>query len=433
MGDVKNKLSEDDEPEEDSRDVLLDRSHKEQTDDGAKVPLWSQVLLVTMVIGFGCGNFVSRQMAAKTLERFDYILGLVSAFSYVVFYWLILGGQIFILGKKQELKEQLRWAWCGWNECCTGLVTRPILKLFAIAAIGDATGDVIGFIATPHVSGPVHALLAQCTTIFTATLSYLLLEKRYSAWQILILAVVILGAASGVLPNLYQEGANGSEPSMAFAIAFSCIFNAFAFISKELAFGSYKTYAKDHPEQASAKTLNIFIANSAESTLQLPFTLMLVPLAQVMGQTEHDNLLIFILEGFACLRGDTEYGEKCGHAKYATAFFIFCNLSWNISILLSIKWNGALATFVALKAILPCSAILFAYVDWPWLGRTPLKPTTWISLSVVVPCILLYTWAARRQEERQAEGKATCCYPLGRADSEDDLDSVTSEYHTDDE
>lgn len=40
-----------------------------------------------------------------------------------------------------------------------------------------------------------------------------------------------------------------------------------------------------------------------------------------------------------------------------------------MGILLAVKHAGALATFVALKAIFPVSTVLFEYVDWPLLPR----------------------------------------------------------------
>merc|ERR1712192_182927 len=92
-----------------------------------------------------------------------------------------------------------------------------------------------------------------------------------------------------------------------------------------------------------------------------------------------------------------------------------CNVLWNFVILLNVKFNGALATFVALKAISPCSAVLFAYVDWPLLHTTPVKPLTWVVFLLIVPFIMFYIWASQQQEKRQKEEPptATCCWPLG--------------------
>merc|ERR1719296_644365 len=150
--------------------------------------------------------------------------------------------------------------------------------------------------------------------------------------------------------------------------------------------------------------------------MQFPFTIMLIPLAQAMGQTHGDSYAGFMNEALVCTSGyqqDLEGEEQCQYAPLATFMYIFFNLAWNIAILLSIKWNGALTTFVALKAVMPTSALLFAYVSWPILDKTPLHPITWISLSLVLPCIAVFTFASRAQDARATKGQATCCWPLG--------------------
>lgn len=376
-------------------------------------PIWARIAVVVPVVIFGAGNFISKQIAATTLGHYSYMLGLVSAASYVVFYWLILVGAIATNSVK-DAGTQLRWVWCGWDNCCS-LSLRPIMKLFALAAIGDAIGDVLGFLCTPYVAGPVHILLANFTTVFTALLSVCLLQKRYSMLQCASLVVVIGAAALGVISNL-AKGSNGSNPFMAAVIAFSCVFNALGFVMKEFVFARYRLWSQEQDPKLSP-SLNIFMANTAESTLQLPFTLCLLPLASAMGETHGEPLLDFLGAGFSCFRGSGE--ETCKHAFLAVSVFVFCNLSWNVSILLSIKWNSALSTFVALKAVGPLTNILFACVDWPIIGRTPVKPIIWVSLIIVILCIATYTYASRQQDERAQRGKATCCWPIGAEEDED--------------
>ena len=59
---------------------------------------------------------------------------------------------------------QLRYMWSS-----NGFV--PPVLLIVLAASGDALGDVIGAICTSHVSGPMHSLLSNCTSVFVAMLS----------------------------------------------------------------------------------------------------------------------------------------------------------------------------------------------------------------------------------------------------------------------
>ena len=120
---------------------------------------------------------------------------------------------------------------------------------------GDSMGDVIGAICTPHVSGPVHSLLSNCTPIFIAALSMCraqtpacpmraetctrcLLHQRYSLWQ----SLALIGAALSTLSRgsaqcctvlhsgsremarslwLWQLGKRRSRRSRLFALAWS--------------------------------------------------------------------------------------------------------------------------------------------------------------------------------------------------------------------
>merc|ERR1719270_3347808 len=112
---------------------------KPAANSGGELSLWAQGGLVLMVVIFGDGNLVAKQIAAKTLGRFDYILGLVSAASYVVFYWAILGGLV-ATGSVKDVRGQMRWVWCEWSKPLKWLWSGPVIQLFFLAAIGDSVG-----------------------------------------------------------------------------------------------------------------------------------------------------------------------------------------------------------------------------------------------------------------------------------------------------
>ncbi|CAE7938898.1 crtp2, partial [Symbiodinium necroappetens] len=57
--------------------------------------------------------------------------------------------------------------------------------------------------------------------------------------------------------------------------------------------------------------------------------------------------------------------------------YVVFNLCMNVTTLLAVKYGSALGTFVALKAIFPVSMVLFAYVQWPLLGKTDIHWLTW--------------------------------------------------------
>merc|ERR1719215_24077 len=111
-------------------------------------------------------------------------------------------------------------------------------------------------------------------------------------------------------------------------------------------------------------------------------------------------------------------GEGSEHQELALAtllIYVAFNIAWNIAIIVSVKQTGALTTFVALKGIFPVATILFAYVNWPLLGRTPLHWLVWVSVLLILPSIAGYQWASMQQEKRARldPPQATCCWPIG--------------------
>jgi hypothetical protein len=266
--------------------------------------------------------------------------------------------------------------------------------------------------------------------MFTAMLSMCFLHKRYSLAQVLGLIGVEVAVLIGVIPGLGKRGENASDPVFSFLLGFSCVFNAMAWVAKERAFAAYAQCQMDkqgeydlvrpqHPDElperpGTVDTLHIFVVNSHVALFQLPITLLLVPLAQATGQTHGEDAISYLREGFGCMAGGLGENPLCAYAARYTAYYVVCNIVWNWTILLNVKFNGALATFVALKAISPCSTVLFAYVDWPLLHTTEVSFVTWVVFIVLIPFIMFYMWASYHQQRReQAEGDAaTCCYPL---------------------
>merc|ERR1711972_798840 len=145
-----------------------------------------------------------------------------------------------------------------------------------------------------------------------------------------------------------------------------------------------------------------------------------VPLNQALGQTHGESIFAYMREAFECVFSGS--ATACGPASKGgewagtlVLIYVVFNISWNIAILMSVKHSGALTTFVALKAIFPVSTLLFGYVDWPLLGRTPLNWLVWVSVVIMLPSIFFYQWASgfqRRRAQKHAS-LATCCWPLG--------------------
>uniref|UniRef100_A0A7S2NY31 EamA domain-containing protein n=1 Tax=Zooxanthella nutricula TaxID=1333877 RepID=A0A7S2NY31_9DINO len=361
----------------------------------------------------GCANNISKQIAAQPLKRYTYMLSLATAAANVPIY----GAVLFALVKSGAVpRYQFEFVWRARR----GL---PCIVFFAIAAFGDTLGDVITILCTPYVSGPINSLTSNCTTIWIAALATCILGSRYSVSQCLGLVCVLVAVILGILPSFDSKGAGETNPFFAVVLSVDCIFYAVSFIIKEIVFRRYDRWAEStgQNEDGRGSGLHIFMMNTHLALFEFPLTLLVVPLNEAFGQTNGEGIVSYMGEAFTCVFGGTD--ASCGQdshggqfAGLCVAVYVVFNILWNVSILLSVKHTGALATFVALKAIFPVSTLLFAYVDWPLLGKSDVSWLVWVSAAIIMPCIIFYQWASEQQSVRaeQLPSQATCCWPLGQ-------------------
>jgi hypothetical protein len=367
-----------------------------------------QLSLSLAVVVFGCGNNISKQIAAKPLGTYTYMLSLATAVAYIPIYG---GVMLVLLYAGQIPRHQLRFVWRRTTRAY------PFICFFIAASLGDTIGDVLGMICTPYVSGPVHSLLSNCTVIFIALLSLCVLAKRYSLLQVSSLLGVFAAVILGILPSFYKKSSTAEETNVFFAIVLggSCFFNAVAFLIKELLFTRYREWV-DNQDIDDRGGLHVFVVNTHSVIFQLPFTLLLIPLNVLFGQTHGEGIWTYLHEALKCVFASScaEESVRPDLAGPTVLVYVIFNILWNIAILLSVKYTGALATFVALKAVFPTSTILFAVIDWPLLGKTSLSPLVWASVGLILPAIGVYQWASTQQNQRAAKrpSQATCCWPL---------------------
>ncbi|CAE7409961.1 crtp2 [Symbiodinium natans] len=370
------------------------------------------VLLLVAVVILGCANIIAKQIAAQPLKSYSYVLTLAVQIAYLPLYWSILG-LLLLVGAVPP--EQFRFVWQRHGSGAPGLA------FFAASALGDALGDGIHAICTDHVSGPLMSLSNSFISIFIAILSLCVFQERYSLMQCLALLAVLSAVVVGFLPSLEGQTTN-TQPAFAIIAAGSCFFYAVSFVIKELMFKRFKAWQEvSHPGEAASSEagsgrsgLNIFVMNAHLAVFQLPLTVLLLPLNELLKQTHGEGIVAFSREAFACVFGgscgpDSNHGELAGRC---VAIFVVLNVLWNLSILLAVKQSGALATNVALKAVFPVSTVLFAYVDWPLLGPTSLSWLVWLSILILLPSIAAYQWATDLQAQRARRARATCCWPL---------------------
>lgn len=377
--------------------------------------VWIQVWLVIAVVVTGVGNTIAKQVASRPLEQYTYMLNIAGSFAQVPVYSSVL---IFLLLTGQVPRQQLQFLWRRHPGH-----RLPFVSYLALAGFGDTLGDGVGMICTPYVQGPVHSLLTNCTAIFAMLLSMCVLGERYSLLQSVGLGGVFIAVVLGVLPSFEGTDSHSTNPWFATVLGCSCIGNASSFVIKEWLFRQYDARATEMGF-SSREPLHAFVVNTHAALFGLPLAFLALPLNKALGQTDEDSFS-YLREGMACIFTSKpgSCGERSVHEEFATlcvAVFVACNLAWYIFIILSVQTSGALATFVALKAVFPVSTILFALVNWPLLGITYLHWLVWASVCFMVPSIVVYKWASQLQSERARKDRAlaSCCWPLGAPQQE---------------
>lgn len=142
-------------------------------------------------------------------------------------------------------------------------------KYFVLSGFCDFAGNVVAMIAQPFIPGPLFALMNQATLPAAAILSYILLRRRYSVYQLLAILTVWFGGVLALLPDLITLATNEFSPTenksdnqqsrivirYSFLVVLGTIPTALSSSIKEKAFKLYRkrqTIASENRNRASA-------------------------------------------------------------------------------------------------------------------------------------------------------------------------------------
>jgi glycerol-3-phosphate acyltransferase PlsY len=94
--------------------------------------------------------------------------------------------------------------------------------------------------------------------------------------------------------------------------------------------------------------------------------------------------------------------------------YVAFNLAFNIVLLILLKKASALQGFMALKAIVPVTVLLF-YFEWPLIGRSNVNLWILIGLAVIMVGLVLYRMFSNIQKEhKQYAGCFSVGLPCGK-------------------
>jgi len=242
-------------------------------------------------------------------------------------------------------------------------------------------GNILGLIATPNLDGPMISLLSQTIVIFSVLCAVVILRTSYTYWQLWSIFMLLLGVLFTLMPEFSGGASGGNNLLYPLVMALSTLTNAISYTYKELLF-------MEKPD------LDLFIVNSHGSLFQLVLQPVFLPLTLLFNQTHGQPLSQFIIDGFQCFGAKTPQGATkdsldCSPNPYPWIVYISINLAFNILLLMVTKKASALLSFMAIKAILPLSVLLF-YFQWPLLKPSKITVWDWSGLVIIIISLALY-------------------------------------------
>jgi len=344
------------------------------------------VLLIVGVIASGGFNRVAAKIMTVPMREYSFFLGLFNSLVYVLLYFSILGIRYYL---GHVPKDDFIYAWKHKYKGTSIWQRIPPWKYFIIMGLMDGLGNILGLIATPYLDGPMISLLNQTIVVFSVICAIVILRTTYTFWQIWCVFMLLAGVMISLMPS-FTGGTTDNNLVYSLVMAFSTLPNAISFTYKELLF-------REKPD------LDVFIVNSHGSLFQLILQPVFLPLTLIFNQTGGKPLSQFISEGFQCFGGTTPAGvhdTNCSPNPYPYLVYITINLVFNIMLLMITKKASALLSFMAIKAILPLSVLLF-YFKWPLLSASEITAWDWSALVVIVISLFLYRFMMFQKNEHQ--------------------------------
>jgi len=361
-----------------------------------KTELRVALLVLAVIITGGC-NRVASQIMATSMNHYSFFIGIFNSLAYVIFYFTILLVR-YLMGYVP--KSDFAYVWK--HKYDKGIpIWKSISpwKYFIIMGLMDGLGNILGLIAQPFLTGPVVSLLSQTIVPFSVICAIIVLKTRYSFWQVWAVSLLLCGVMFTLVPSFSPKNNIAGEATWSLLVAFSTLPNAISFTYKELLF-------RERPG------LDIFIVNSHGSLFQLLFQPIFLPITllfPVLGGGAA-NLLDFVQKGFQCFAGQTPLhnAKTCEWNPYPYLVYMVFNLAFNILLLLVTKEASALLSFMAIKAILPISVIMFLY-NWPIIGSSPISLYDIIGLVVIIVALFVYRFFTVQKNDYKLECMSLNC------------------------
>ena len=269
----------------------------------------------------------------------------------------------------------------------------------------DSLAGVFQLFGGVYTSGNTQGLLNQAVVPVTMIMAYFILKTRYKPFQIIGASVIIGGVLTVILPKFLHPDAsdNGGTPDKPlFNIIFliSMLPMAFSTIYKEIAFNDI---------ELDVNYLQYWVA-----VCQFFFGFVLIPINTLdffgPNAVPWDKLPSAIWNGLLCLGGVNSVTTGCGPSPMAipcddcsgawlplTIYLIF-NCSFNVFIMLLIKYGSATVLYIIMTLRLPIVNFAFSmsFIEDP---PEPFDIYTIIGLIVIIAGLVAYRYGSAASED----------------------------------
>lgn len=256
------------------------------------------------------------------------------------------------------------------------------------------------------------SVMTQSIVAYAMICAVVMLGTRYTYWQIWGAMVILGGTMICLFANGFEgDGGNksggdtsGSSSFVLYSLImfFSTLPNALSFTLKEFVF-------------SRRPKLDIFVVNSHGSMFQLALWPIFLPLTLLFNQTGGEPFAQYIKNGFLCFVGKYHFppdsGYDCSSMPWPFLVYIAFNLGYNVALLLLLKKASALQAFMAVKAVLPTSFLLF-YFKWPLIQPSHINIFIITGLIVVIAGLVLYRLASLSKENHKSNPKYSSCFAV---------------------
>ena len=350
-------------------------------------------IYVVLVVLLGTGNRVSFKIMLTPMANYPTFLNVLTSFSYIPFFgagWLY---------KAVATKDITRSQYRIINQ----------YKFFGMAGFASIA-NVIIILGGVKVSGPMQTLLLQGVVPVTIILSIIFLKSRYTIWQYLGAVVLMVGIVGSMWPFLEQSffgpTAGGLNSSLIWMLLF---------LSASVPLSTSSVYTEII---LMKEDFDIWYLYTCQSIYQFLLGVLMIPIICLpwfggVSPFEIPEQLVF---GAKCLFGiNSLETDNCAYGGITTLTYIGFNLTWNIFILLVIKYGSASLMWVASAITLPLANLCYA-LPLPLIGSQ--LPTIYdiLGLVLVVVGLCMYNFLKKRSSK---SGDGTDEAEEGEGDGQD--------------